>query len=307
VWRAMGEWLEYAAVWMMLKALGALPRSVARALAAGVARVMYAVLPKLRKTAEFNLHLAFPDWGDAQRKVVTRGMVRNLGWMAAEFARLPRYSKENIEEVVILEGHENFLAGQRRGKGVLYLTGHIGAWELSSFAHALYGFPLRYMARPLDNARVDVLVNRYRCLSGNQPIFKNESARVLLKILREAGTVGILADQNTMPEEGVFVDFFGKTACTTTGIARVALHTDAAVVPGYAYWDQAIGKYRLRFEPAVELVRTGDTERDIFVNTQKFAKVIESIIRRYPEQWVWVHARWKTRPKGEAPLYDFLS
>jgi Kdo2-lipid IVA lauroyltransferase/acyltransferase len=129
---------------------------------------------------------------------------------------------------------------------------------------------------------------------------------MLLKILRSAGTVGILADQNTMPDEGMFVDFFGTPACTTTGIARVALHTDAAVVPGYAYWDESIGKYRLRFEPAVELSRTGHTERDVFVNTQKFAKVIEGIIRKYPEQWVWVHARWKTRPQGERPVYEFL-
>jgi Kdo2-lipid IVA lauroyltransferase/acyltransferase len=302
----MREWLEYAAAWTILKALGVLPRSVARGVAVAVARAMYAVLPKLRQTAEFNLRLAFPEWNDAQRAAAIRGMVRNLGWMAAEFARLPRYSDENIDQAVILDGHENFLAGQRRGKGVLYLTGHIGAWELSSFAHALYGFPLHYMARPLDNSRVDALINRYRCLSGNRPIFKNESARAMLKILREAGTVGILADQNTMPEEGVFVDFFGKTACTTTGLARVALHTDAAVVPGYAYWDAGIAKYRLRFEPMVELVRTGDTERDVFVNTQRFAKVIEEIVRKYPEQWVWVHARWKTRPKGEAPLYDFL-
>jgi KDO2-lipid IV(A) lauroyltransferase len=302
----MKDWLEYAAVAMILKALGALPRSASRGVAASVARAMFALLPKLQRTAEFNLRLAFPEWDDARRKTVIRAMVRNLGWMAAEFARLPRYSKKNIEDLVILDSHENFLEGQRRGKGVLYLTGHIGAWELSSFAHALYGFPLHYMARPLDNARVDALVNRYRCLSGNQPIFKNESARAVLKILREAGTVGILADQNTMPEEGVFVDFFGKTACTTTGIARVALHTNAAVVPGYAFWDAAIGRYRLRFEPPVELVRTGDNEQDIFVNTQKFAKVIEGIIRKHPDQWVWVHARWKTRPKGEPPLYDFL-
>ena len=295
--------MEYAAVWAILKVLGALPRGVARGLAAGVASALYNVLPKLRRTAEVNLRLAFPEWDAARRREVIRGMVRNLGWMAAEFARFPRYTKENIGETLVLDGHENFLGGQLRGKGVLYLTGHIGAWELSSFAHALYGYPLHYMARPLDNARVDKLVNDYRSLSGNQPIFKNESARVLLKILKEAGTVGILADQNTMPEEGVFVDFFGKSACTTTGIARVALHTDAAVVPGYAYWDGDIGKYRLRFEPAVELVRTGDTERDIFVNTQKFAKVLEGIIRMHPEQWVWVHARWKTRPKGEGELY----
>jgi KDO2-lipid IV(A) lauroyltransferase len=226
--------------------------------------------------------------------------------MAAEFARFPSYTDENIDETLILDGQDNFLAAQRRGKGVLYLTGHIGAWELSSFAHALYGFPLHYMARPLDNLQLNSLVNQYRCLSGNRPIYKNESARMLLKILRSAGTVGILADQNTMPDEGMFVDFFGTPACTTTGIARVALHTDAAVVPGYAYWDESIGKYRLRFEPAVELSRTGDTERDVFVNTQKFAKVIEGIIRKYPEQWVWVHARWKTRPKGERPIYEFL-
>jgi len=304
--RSMRKWIEFAVVWLTLKVLGVLPRSVARGLAAGVAGLLFAVLPKLRRTADSNLRLAFPEWDDARRTEVIRGMVRNLGWMAAEFARLPKYTDENIDKVVVLDGHENFLAGQRRGKGVIYLTGHIGAWELSSYAHALYRFPLHYMARPLDNARVDELVNRYRCLSGNRPIFKNESARVLLKILRDAGTVGILADQNTMPEEGVFVDFFGKSACTTTGIARVALHTDAAVVPGYAWWDAAIGKYKLRFEPAVELVRTGDAEKDVLANTQNFAKVIEEIIRKHPEQWVWVHARWKTRPKGEAPLYDFL-
>ena len=139
-----------------------------------------------------------------------------------------------------------------------------------------------------------------------QPIFKNESARAMLKILKEAGTIGILADQNTMPEEGAFVDFFGTSACTTTGIARVALHTGAAVVPGYAVWDESLKKYRLRFEPPLELVKTGNAERDVVENTQQFAKVIEGIVRKYPEQWVWAHARWKTRPKGEAALYPFL-
>jgi KDO2-lipid IV(A) lauroyltransferase len=301
----MKEWLEYAAVWLILKTLGALPRPLARTFAASVTSLLFSLQPKLRKTAEFNLRLAFPEWTDEQRKEATRKMVRNLGWMAAEFAQLPRLTKENIEKVVILDGHENFLEGQRRGNGVLYLTGHMGAWELSSFAHALYGYPLHFMARPLDNKRLDELVNEYRCFSGNRPIFKNESARVMLKILKDAGTVGILADQNTMPAEGAFVDFFGKLACTTTGLARVALHTGAAVVPGYAYWDESIQKYRLRFEPPVELIRTGDIERDVFENTQRFAKVIEEIIRKHPDQWVWVHKRWKTRPKGEPALYDF--
>jgi KDO2-lipid IV(A) lauroyltransferase len=302
----MKEWIAYAVVWSVIKLAGALPRSLARALAEGLARMLFAITPKLGKTAEFNLKLAFPQWTDAQREATIRGMVRSLGWMAAEFARMPRYTRKNVEEIIVLDGHENFLEGQRRGKGVLFLTAHMGAWELSSYAHAVYGYPLHYMARPLDNARLDGLVNRYRGLSGNAPIFKNESARVMLRILKEAGTIGILADQNTMREEGVFVDFFGLPACTTTGIARVALHTGAAVVPGYAVWDESLKKYRLRFEPPLELVRTGDAERDIVENTQRFAKVTEEIIRKYPEQWVWVHARWKTRPQGELPLYDFL-
>ena len=301
----MKEWLEYAALWLILKGMGLLRRSVARGFSAAVMRFFYALLPRLRKTAESNLRIAFPEWNEAQHKTVIRGMLRNLGWLAVEFARFPKYTKQNIEQIVVLDGHENFLEGQRRGKGVLYLTGHIGAWELSSFAHALYGYPLHYMARPIENRRIDSLVNKYRRLSGNQPIFKNESARVALKVLKEAGTIGILADQNTMPQEGVFVDFFGKAASTTTGIARLALHTDAAVVPGFAVWDDSLGKYRLRFEPPVKLIRTGDAERDILENTQKFTKVLEDIIRKYPEQWVWVHGRWNTRPSGEAPVYDF--
>src|SRR5947208_13890808 len=301
----MKEWIEYAAVWVILKGLGVLPRPLARSFASGMMRFFYALLPRLRKTAEINLRIAFPDWSDDRGKKVIRGMLRNLGWMAAEFVRLPKYSKENIEETVALDGHENFLEGQRRGKGVLYLTGHIGAWELSSFAHALYGFPLHYLARPIENRRIDGLVNGYRCLSGNQPIFKNESERVTIKVLKDAGTIGILADQNTMPSESVFVDFFGKAASTSTGIARLARRTGAAVVPGYAVWDEPPGRYRLRFEPPVELTRTGDEESDILANTQKFAKVLEEVIRKYPDQWVWIHGRWNTPPNGEPPVYDF--
>src|SRR5947209_1520822 len=206
----MKEWLEYVLVWTALKFLGALPRSVGRVAAAAVARFLFFFLPKFRRVAMINLRIAFPQWTDAQRRRVIRKLVRNLGWMAAEFAHFPRWTRKNIERVVVLDGHENFLAGRSCGKGVLFLTGHLGAWEVSSFAHALYGFPLHFMARQLDNRRVDALVNRYRCLSGNQPIYKNESARA-----------------------------------------------------------------------------------------------IEDFARAHPDQWLWVHARWKTRPQGEKPLYDF--
>ena len=231
----MRERLEYAVLGLILKFLGALPRPMARAVAAALAQFLFLFLTRFRRTAKFNLRLAFPDWTEAQRRGVMRRMAWRLGWMAAEFAQFPRWTRQNVDRRVILDGHENFLAGHNRGRGVLFLTGHVGAWELSSFAHALYGYPLHYMARPVDNRRVDALINRYRCLSGNRPIFKNESAKMMLKVLHDAGTIGILADQNTLPEEGVFVDFFGRPACATTGIARVALHTDAAVVPVYCF------------------------------------------------------------------------
>lgn len=299
----MREWLEYAAAWLLLKTIGAMPRTVARFTGARVAAFLFWVRPGLRRAATENLRLAFPDWDKKQRQAAIRGMVRQLGWMGAEFAQFPRYTKKNIDRIVLLDGFENFAVARERGKGVLFLTGHMSAWELAPFAQALFGNPLHFLARAIDNSRVDALVTRYRCLSGNAPIEKNQSARSVLKVLVGGGTVGILADHNTLLAEGVFVDFFGIPACTTAGLARFALHTDAAVVPGFLHWDAALRKYRLCFEPAVELVRSGDDGTDIRENTQRFTRVIENQIRRHPDQWLWVHRRWKTRPPGEPPMY----
>jgi KDO2-lipid IV(A) lauroyltransferase len=230
-------------------------------------------------------------------------MVRQLGWMGAEFARFPRYTKENIDRIVLLDGFENFATAQARGKGVLFLTGHMSAWELAPFAQALFGHPLYFLARAIENVRVDKLITRYRCLGGNLPIEKNQSARAVLKVLAAGGTVGILADHNTLLGESVFVDFFGIPASTTAGIARFALHTDAAVVPGFLHWDSELRKYRLCFEPALQLTRTGDAAADIRENTQRFTLAIENYVRRYPDQWLWLHRRWKTRPPGESTAY----
>jgi KDO2-lipid IV(A) lauroyltransferase len=299
----MKERFEYAAAWLGLKSLGLLPRPLARAVGAWFAALGYRFRPPLRRAAEFNLQLAFPAWPRTERPRVIRGMVRQVGWMAGEFSQFPRYNRERIERIVLLDGYENFAKAEQRGKGVLLLTGHMSAWELGPFAHALYAKPLHFLARPIDNRRVDALINRYRGLHGNQPLGKNQSARAVLRILREGGTVGILADHNTSLEEGVFVDFFGVPASTTTGLARLALHTDAAVVPAYILWDAASRKYRLRYESAVELVRTGNNDADIRENTARFTRVIENYARQHPDQWLWVHRRWKTRPPGEKPIY----
>jgi Kdo2-lipid IVA lauroyltransferase/acyltransferase len=302
-WRAMREWLEYAGAWAILKLLGVLPRPLARRAAAGIAWILYLLRPPLRLAAAVNLKLAFPEWSEAQRRRIIRGMVRNLGWMAAEFAHFPELSRENIERLVVLDGFENFETARQRGKGVIFLTGHMSAWELAPFAQALHGNPLSFLARAVENSRVDALVNRYRCLSGNQPIEKNNAARAMLRVLHDGGTVGILADQNTSLDEGIFVDFFGIPAATTTGLARIAQRTGAAVVPGFLLWDDSIRKYRLRFEPAVAVQQTDDEEADIRENTARFNRVIEEHVRAHPEQWLWVHKRWKNRPPGEPSLY----
>src|ERR1700691_4861987 len=301
----MREWIEYAATWIGVKSLGLLPRPVARFVGASFAAAAYAFRRPLRRAAMFNLALAFPDWSETQRKRVIRRMTQQIGWMAAEFSQFPRYTRFNIEKIVVLDGFENFDAARRRGKGVLFLTGHMSAWELAPFAHALYGYPLHFLVRPITNRRVDHLINGYRCRSGNQPIEKNRSARAMLKVLSDGGTVGVLADHNTALEEGVFADFFGVPASTTSGLARIALRTDAAVVPGFLFWDESLGKYRLRFEPPVELARSGDEEADVRENTQRFTSVIERYVRAHPEQWLWVHKRWKTRPPGEPAIYPF--
>jgi Kdo2-lipid IVA lauroyltransferase/acyltransferase len=251
-----------------------------------------------------NLRLAFPDWTDERRRETIQGMTQNLGWMAAEFAHFPRLNKGNIERLVVLEGFENFDTARRSGKGVIFLTGHMSAWELAPFAQALYGHPLSFLARAIDNERVNRLIDSYRCRSGNRPIEKNNSARTILRVLREGGTVGVLADQNTSVEEGVFVNFFGIPAATTTGLVRVARHTGAAVVPGFLSWDRGLGKYTLQFGRAIEMRSTDDETGDIRENAVRCNRVIEDYIRAHPDQWLWVHKRWKNRPAGEPPSYD---
>src|SRR3984957_2742258 len=235
----MRERLEYYLAFLVLKGLGVLPRWAARALGIGVARWFFALRPKLRRVADFNLRLAFPEWSEAERQLTISKMVRNIGRMAGEFSQFPKYAPQNVYDTVQMVGEENYRAAEQAGKGLLLLGGHIGAWDLSSFALGLYGHPCHFLVRAITNSRVDALVNQYRALSGGKPIEKNESARVMFRVLHSGGAVGILADHNTAREEGVFVDFSGIPACSTSGLARIALRTGAAVVPVYALWDEA--------------------------------------------------------------------
>ncbi len=299
----MRDWLEYAPLWLIVKILGVLPRPLAHAAGISVARLVYLLHPRLRKIGWRNLEIAFPAMPVAERRRILRGAFDNLGRLLAEFCRFPRYSSANIKQVAVYDGLENYLAARERGKGVLFLTAHLGAWELGSFVHSLHGYPIREVVRPLDNSHLNQLVERYRTLHGNTTFDKQEFARGLLGAMRAGETVGVLMDTNMTPPQGVFVPFFGVPACTASGIARVALRTDAAVLPAFTIWHAETRKYAIHFEPALQLVRTGDDEADAIANTALFNRVLEQFVRRYPEQWLWVHRRWKTRPPGEEPLY----
>ena len=299
----MRQRLEYAQAWLVIRTLGALPRSLARAVAIGVAGVIYILHARLRRTGMRNLGLAFPNLTRHERARILRGEFVSLGRQLAEVCRFPKYTRENLGQVVVYDGFENFDQAFAQGNGVLFLTAHLGGWELSAFAHSLYGHPLKIVMRPLDNVYLNRMVQSYRMMHGNTVIDKDDSGRGLFSAIRAGQTVGILMDTNITPPQGVFVDFFGIPACTASGLARIAMRTDAAVVPAFTVWDRALRKYRLRFDPAVKLIRTGDNDADVVANTAMFTRIIENYVRQYPDQWLWVHRRWKTRPPGQPPLY----
>lgn len=295
--------LEYLPLWLVVRSIGALPRPLARAVGIALARLVYRLHGKLRRVGMRNLEIAFPNQDPRERARVLREVFIGLGRQLAEFCLFPKYTRENVGSVATYEGFENFENARGRGKGVLVLTGHFGGWEVGSFAHSLYGHPMKIVVRDLDNPLVDALVKRYRTLHGNETIDNREFARGLLASMRAGETVGILMDTNMTPPQGVFVPYFGVEACTASGLARMALKTGAAVVPGFTFWDAERGKYKVVFEAALTLIQTGNTEEDVIANTALFNLALEKQARKHPGQWLWVHRRWKTRPPGEPSLY----
>ncbi|MGO8794020.1 MAG: lysophospholipid acyltransferase family protein [Candidatus Sulfotelmatobacter sp.] len=299
----MRQRLEYAAAWPFIKTLGILPRPLAQAVGIALGWIVYLLHARLRQVGMRNLALAFPEKTKSERARILRGEFASLGRQLAEVCHFPQYTRENVDQVVVYDGFENFERARARGKGVLLFAGHFGGWEISSFVLSLHGHWMHVLMRGMDNEYLGRLILHYRTMHGNKAVDKDESVRSLLSAMKNGETVGMLIDTNMTPPQGIFVDFFNVPACTAGGLARIALRTNAAVVPTFTIWDEKLKKYRLRFDPAVELVRTGDLAADIKANTQKFTKVIEDYVRRYPEQWLWVHRRWKTRPPGEPPLY----
>ena len=289
-------WRDTLEYWMALAVVGSLewtPLPLANWLARRYAGLLDVALPRLRRVAMSNLAMALPDLGRRAHRRIADGVFRSIARLLVTFARSPRLDRANIGGWIRYEGFEHFEEARKRGRGVLFATAHLGNWELSAFAHAWMAAPMYVVIRPLDNPKIDALVEQRRTLSGNRLIGKKEYARSILKALGNNEAVGILVDQNASLEEGTFVDFFGVPACAGTGFAKLAAHSGAAVIPGFALWIDSERKYVLRFYPPLEV--TGDTESD----TRALHRQLEAVIREYPDQWLWIHRRWKTRPPGE--------
>ena len=297
------EYVEFAVVWVFVHGLRLLPRHLARMAGFFLSGVAFRGLGRLRKVGLQNLELAFPEKTAAERERILRSEYHNLGYLLAEFCQMPKYTADRASRCIRYEGLDNYVHARDRGKGVLVLTGHLGAWELSSFYHSLMGMPMGMVIRRLDNPLVDRFVNHIRCMHGNRVIHKDDFARGLIASMRAGETVGILMDTNMTPPQGVFVPFFGVPACSASGMARIALKTGAAVVPGFLLWEESEKKYVLRFGEELAVIDTGDPEADALTNTARFTAVIEEYIRQYPDQWLWMHRRWKTRPPGETGIY----
>lgn len=273
--------LEYAPLWLAWPA------------ARACTRLLDLAVPRLRHIALRNLELA----GLHDPDHIVDGVFRSIARLILVFARFPRLNRQNISRWIRYDGLEHFHEARKLGRGVLFATAHLGNWELSAFAHGLLTEPMDVIVRPLDNRLIDRLVEERRGLSGNRLLEKRDVARAILRSLRDNRAVGVLIDQNTSLEEGAFVDFFGIPACAGTAFAKLAAHSGAAVIPGFAVWEPAEQRYVLRFYPALPI--TGDALED----TRRLHHQLESVIRHYPDQWLWIHRRWKTRPPGEPPVY----
>jgi KDO2-lipid IV(A) lauroyltransferase len=286
--------IQYLAAKFLLWSLAHAPIGLARF----YTTLLDLAIPRLRRTALRNLELAYPQKSHAERRAIADEVFHSIARLIWVFARFPQINRDNVHRLIRYQGLEHYTEAKKAGRGILFATAHFGNWELSAFAHALMTEPMHIMIRPLDNPGIDRLVEDRRRLSGNRLIVKWDGARAVLRALHQNEAVGVLIDQNTSLQEGVFVDFFGTPACANLAFAKIASRTGAAVIPGFAVWSEREARYVLTFYPPLEI--SGDAAED----TRRLHAVLERVIREHPSQWLWIHRRWKTRPEGQPSLYD---
>ncbi|PIE35492.1 lipid A biosynthesis acyltransferase [candidate division KSB3 bacterium] len=291
--------LEFVAAMIAVLPFRHLPCRMALRLGEFIGDLLYRLLPRRRRIGYNNLTIAFGETlSDREKDRILRTNFRNLGKSLAELLQFPRMSVDYLREKVTIVGQENFLNAKQKGRGVIYLTAHVGNWEMSSHAQSSLGNPLSIVVRPLNNPYLDNVLTRLRTMHGNKLLARNKSMRQIITSLKNKEAVGILMDQNALRSRGIFVDFFGKPACTVPVIAILALRYHVPVIPGFIV-RTGFDTHTLHLGPEIEIQRTGNTQQDIAANTEHFNSIIADFIRQHPEQWFWIHNRWKTRPLNE--------
>jgi len=261
-----------------------------------VGRIAFFIDRRHRLITLRNLEIAFPETSLAWRTTLARQCFENFGKTIFELPALLHMPEDRILQMVKFEGVEHYLEARAQKKGVLLLTAHIGNWELMALAHGLQGYKLNFVARPLDNPYMNRWITRFRMRSGNHIIPKKGGFRGVYAALKRGESVGLLMDQAVTGSDGVFVDFFGQKAGTSRAMAILACRFNSPVLPTYIYREPDDMSHRVVVGPPVPLTITSNKNQDIIENTQRFQHALEGIIRRHPEQWFWMHRRWKRSP-----------
>ena len=291
-------WLlaQYRVIKLLAILISAVPRDWLALLSIPLGNIWYALDPHHRLIAFENMRRAFAGEKDtAEIRRLVRANFVQFARLALELPSLLRLNKDNLHQFATVSGYHHLKGAIDQGKGVLMLTAHLGNWELMALGVSLiFKTPISVVARPLDYRPMDMLLTEIRCRTGNDVIDKKKGGPRIVRMLRKKRGVGILLDQNASWYDGVYVPFFGQTACTNKGLAVFALRYDVPVVPMFSF-RQPDGRYKIMIDPPVDLIRTRELERDIIENTATFNRIMEKHIRMAPDSWLWVHNRWRKK------------
>ena len=297
--------LEYVVVRAAMTLLGGVSRERALRLGARIGELFYLLYGEERRVALNNLARAFPQKSDAEHREILRRSCRNLGRSLGEACHFDKITADNVANYVTIEDPEGWakiLARSKVGGGIA-LTAHYGNFELLAWAHALLGNPITLAHRTMRNPLVDKVILEMRGRVGTVSVPKKSAARTLLRALSRGQMIALLADQNQGHNSGVFANLFGVPACTTPGPARLAMQTGSLIVPVFLVRQGESDRHRMIFYPEIEVANTGDKLNDVIATTERCNRAIERVLTDYPEQWIWFHKRWKTRPAGEPSIY----
>jgi len=285
---------EYLLALFFIRLIQLLPLEVAVRVGALIGRLFYRFDRRHRAIALEGLRASLGDEkSEPELEQIASEALQNLGRSVVEFAWVQSHGPDELMRRTTIEGLEHYTAAERNKKGIIFLTAHFGNWEWMATSFPLYAKSTYVVARPLDNPYLNRMINAWRERYGNKVLNKRSSAAEMMRLLKAGEAIGILLDQNTAESEAVFVDFFGRPAATHKGMAILALRTGAAVLPAFNIREE--GRCRVIIQKPLDIVRTGDLERDIREATALFTRAIESAVRSRPDHWLWVHRRWKTQ------------